>query len=678
MKLQNLTVIFIIIIIPVILLLSFYISTGIRTIKYQSLYDEGLLTATHDAIYAFEINSMNSSYSDNAESKRSILKSSIKMFEKSLSNVCGISSYNAYDIEEYIPAIVFGMYDGFYLYSPSKNDKTGKYEHGLKNYVYYSETLEEIGAVIIYSLDNYVMVSGNFGSGYEMKSGYLMDLAGSESNGSKYKGITIDGTDSDAVSYYTDAHKFTTWFNSNVGEKVKDENNQEYLKINSSNDPENENSLFVQHKRRIIKEKMEGVLNSTITSYSNRLGTYNFKMPKLLEEDWEKINNNISMLTFFQGKNIGLTKYNGYCVLNSTNSNEYVSPNLMYFIDGQDDTSHYYHDIRCTTPKNSSQTIKGYKIGAFRKEKLEEPDAHGNYYKYNHNALACYECINASINTNQRVFDYVKKEGTANDKIKTAYWTSLARERYNQVKLLEYKEESRLYLYNSGVSASIVGNWVPNIMDNWGDPSAEDHTAAVYESRISCLKIGDNKTNARGSGGFTTANKIKGLENYDYIHIKYRVKEAVRNSSSNDIGLNMYISKTPTFIQYEDYDTNRKQYKYKQVGIDQNYSSVAFEEKLSKQEVRNKMEVNNENYDKVCTGKYQSVVERRVWDSTRAEDMNKLGTEEILEAKIELTDEEKEKLEEATNGCHITFFGKAIAANECKIDIEIYEVYLTK
>ena len=65
MKLQNLTVIFIIIILPIILIMSLYINTGLKTIKYQTLYDDGLLTATHDAIYAFEINTNNDEYSAN-------------------------------------------------------------------------------------------------------------------------------------------------------------------------------------------------------------------------------------------------------------------------------------------------------------------------------------------------------------------------------------------------------------------------------------------------------------------------------------------------------------------------------------------------------------------------------------------------------------------------------------
>ena len=330
MKLQNLTVIFIIIIIPVILLVSLYISTGLKTIKYQSLYDTGLLTATHDAICAFELNTAKNEYSDNAETKRNILKSSVKMFEKSLANTCNIPSYNTDEIEEYIPAIVFGMHDGFYMYAPSYNSQNGKYEHNLKNYVYYSETLDD-GTVIIYSLDNYVTVSGDFG----IKEGYLIDLYGSEPDGTKYKGITINKDDTDAIKYYKEAYYFTNWFlnTAKIQNKKKNLRNCDYLNIDSSNNPEDETSSFTQHKREIIRNKIESVLNSSITAYSKRTWGHTYKMPKLSEEDWQKIYSNISMITFFQGKNIGLTKYNGYCVLNSTNSNEYVNSNLMYFID---------------------------------------------------------------------------------------------------------------------------------------------------------------------------------------------------------------------------------------------------------------------------------------------------------------------------------------------------------
>lgn len=436
MKLSQLTVIFIIIIIPIVLLTSFYISTGLKTIKYQALYNTGLLTATHDAIYAFEKNTINNAYSDNAETKRNILKSSVKAFEKSLCSTCGISAFNTNEIEEYVPALVFGMYDGFYIYAPSYNSQTRKYEHGLKNYVYYSEMLDD-GTCITYSLDNYVIVSGEFDGEYIVKEGYLIDLEGSLENGTKYKGINIDNKEDSAIKYYKEAYYFTNWFlnEARIQDKRKNNNIADFLNIGTSNDPEDENSPFIQHKRSIMKEKIEGVLNSTITAYSKRTWNQNYKMPKLSEEDWERIYNNISMISFFQGKQVGFSKFNGYCVLNSTNSNEYVNPNLIYFINDEDGA---YHDIRCTDLESIDKNINGYKIGIFSKKREEETDEQGNVivkHKYTHNELACYNCINGQLGKTQTIRDYISISG--NENIKTSYWTALARERYNTPKLID-------------------------------------------------------------------------------------------------------------------------------------------------------------------------------------------------------------------------------------------------
>jgi len=484
MKLQNLTIIFVIIIIPVILLLSLYISTGIKTIKYQAIYDSGLLTATHDAIYAFEQNTARDIYADNPERKRDILKSSVKMFEKSLANTCNISSYNTDEIEEYIPAIVFGMYDGFYVYAPSGvyNSQTGKtqYKHNLKNYVYYSETLDD-GTVIKYSLDNYITVSGYFNGKYEIREGYLINPDGTTENerkdGSKYKGINIDTTDDSAVKYYKEAYYFTDFLLNK-----SDFNLPDYLKPSNTNDPEDENSAFVQHKRQIIKNKIEGVLNSTITAYSNRTWGQTYKMPKLSEEDWEKIYSNISMITFFQGKRIGLTKYNGYCVLNSTNSNEYVNSNLMYFIDSNDE----YHDIRCTGKAEGDLT--GYKIGDFKRITIEETDDDGNTtksYEYKHKELACYECVNGSLSATESVQSYLN---SASDEIKAAYWTSLARERYNTTKLMNTQINNDEHTITFKLEDTIV---YQTITAKYGDtieipnnPTKEGYTFAGWDIEV--------------------------------------------------------------------------------------------------------------------------------------------------------------------------------------------------
>lgn len=445
MKLQELVVVFAIIIVPITFLLSFYISTGTKTLTYQSLYDHGLLTATHDAIYAFELNTTNDAYSDNAETKRNILKSSVKQFEKSLVNACGIASYNVNEIEEYIPAIVFGMYDGFYLYAPSLNVQTGKYEHNLKNYVYYSEKLSD-GTVIIYSLDNYVTVMKTVGTEYIIKSGYLLCTNKTQITANiRYKDINI--TENEAQKYYQNAYDFSKWFLDTAGLKSID-----YLDVqNTDNDPENENSLFVQHKRKIMKEKIEGVLNSTIAAYSQRTGEHNYKMPRISEKEWERIYSNISMITFFQGRKIGLTNYNGYCVLNSTNHNEYPNPNLLYFIDIEGN----YHDIRC----NHKDFIStGYPIGDFNRRKVPETmeitneDGSvdvvetGKYlYRFKNdeinNALACYYCINGQDRKTEdnkpvTVYDYINDSDTG-DATKRAYYTALAKARLNTVKLTQ-------------------------------------------------------------------------------------------------------------------------------------------------------------------------------------------------------------------------------------------------
>ena len=442
MKLQNLTIIFIIIILPIVLVLSAYIGYEIKTINKQNMYNTGLISATHDAIFSFELNTKNDSYNNNAETKRSNIKAAIKTFENSLSTTCNLGLYNNEAIEEYIPAIAFGLYDGFYMYAPSeltKDDGTATYKHNLRNYVYYSEEIKDesknIDIVIRYSLDNYVAITGNINGIYVTKSGYLTYFKnfnnGAQIQGKDYNGLTI--TDSKARQYYSESFDFTYWFmeEANLG------NIKEYLNISATNDPENESSAFVQHKREIMKQKIEEALNSSITAYANK-SRNNYKMPKFSEEDWERVYSNISVISFVQGMNLGFKDYNNYCILNSTNNQEYVNPNLMYFIyQGK------YHDIRCAEINNVKS--EGYKIGDFEKIKRDVTDAEtgettDEEYYYKHNETACYECINGSLNTNESIYNYVRNSSTA-ETVKQSYFTALAKERYNTTKLSNKLDE---------------------------------------------------------------------------------------------------------------------------------------------------------------------------------------------------------------------------------------------
>ena len=349
--------------------------------------------------------------------------------------------------------------------------KIGDYKHDLRNYVYYSEQIKEgnIDIIIRYTLDNYVAVSGTIGDDYVTRAGYLIDLYDVESTDAniniedidmetveeiKYKDIIIETeeieeytgpvdengtnkkseqTDKTAIAYYKEAYEFTDWFMNETGiGKMR-----EYLSISGNNDPEDQDSAFVQHKKEIIKEKIEETLNSSITAYANKTGN-NYKMPRFTEEDWAKVYNNISVISFVQGMNIGFKTYNNYCILSSTNNQEYVNPNLIYFTDGNS-----YHDIRCEEIISTETT--GYKIGSFEKQTYEyeeETTAEdgstttetktGYYYK--HNELACYECINGTVNNNQSVYDYVRDTDDVN--VKKSYFSALARERYKTTKLL--------------------------------------------------------------------------------------------------------------------------------------------------------------------------------------------------------------------------------------------------
>ncbi len=200
MKIQELAIIFIIIILPISLLLSEYTQFQIQTIKLQTEYDARLISATYDAIKAFQLNATNSTTSDLSNSKMRDLEASIKTFRNSIMTGFELNGYTEEDLNNYIPALVYTLYDGFYIYSPYKSthDELGDFIeedsresiYGLKPYINYSCRYKNdngtIDVIITYALDNYITVQGKIDDNYVNKSGYLID------------GITIDG---DTVKY---------------------------------------------------------------------------------------------------------------------------------------------------------------------------------------------------------------------------------------------------------------------------------------------------------------------------------------------------------------------------------------------------------------------------------------------------------------------------------------------
>ncbi len=418
MKIQNMAVVFIIIILPISILLSVYVKGEVEVIKRQNKYDQILSESTYDAVKAFKLNTVNNSRSTQADSIRRDIKASINSFINSLVTNLGVSGYGTESIKPYIPAIVYTLYDGFYIYSPTINLETGVYEHIIKPYIYYSirYRIDNYNDVVInYTLDNYIVVYGIVNGNYVSRAGYLENVTDISINGSQvtYKGTVI--TDETAKQYYIEAREFTQWINDNLAEKITPsnarkigENDETYpefegnvtdriLNITGSNDPQREDSAFNVHRREVIRLILQDNLNSAITSYSansEALGTtYNFKMPILEEEEWNRLIENVTMITFMQGLPIGNKYYNGYSVVSCPKNKEYISVDSIYYINEGDS---YYHRIDCPEIVNEN-TLVGYKNIEFERKINSNLGEENKEYIYEHEENACYYCI---INSN--------------------------------------------------------------------------------------------------------------------------------------------------------------------------------------------------------------------------------------------------------------------------------------
>lgn len=202
MKIQELAIVFIIILLPISLILSEFTQFQIRTLNTQTLYDAKLTSATYDAIKAYQLNSQNETYSDLADQKSSDLEASVSAFRNSIKSAFELTGYTEDDLNNYIPALVYTLYDGLQIYSPYINtnhkyetddeqnivydpttgepiglDGNGESLFGFKPYINYScrYIKGNIDVIITYTLDNYITVQGKINNEYVNKSGYLID-----------------------------------------------------------------------------------------------------------------------------------------------------------------------------------------------------------------------------------------------------------------------------------------------------------------------------------------------------------------------------------------------------------------------------------------------------------------------------------------------------------------------
>ena len=219
MKVQYLAVVFIIIMLPISLVYSEYISAQLETVSLQISYDTKLDNATYDAIKAFQINTINNSTSDLADSKIRDVEAAANAFFKSMGTSFNMLGYDSEALSNYVPALVFTLYDGFYIYSQFENvlsqtdvDSGSTYQDGqsitgLKSYISYSCRYKkgQIDVTITYSLDNYITVQGydKRGKGINI-AGYLLDDVNYDesNNRANYRGTYIE--EEPALTQYID------------------------------------------------------------------------------------------------------------------------------------------------------------------------------------------------------------------------------------------------------------------------------------------------------------------------------------------------------------------------------------------------------------------------------------------------------------------------------------------
>lgn len=246
MKLQHLAIIFIIIILPISIVLSEYINHQIDTEKKRMEYDKRLLNSTYDSIKAYQLNTVNNAFGDITNKKIKDLEAAAKTFYNSLASNFHYTGYKAEVMREYIPAIVYTLYDGYYIYSPFINtlteikdddydkdfSKNGRKQDGLKPYVYYTAryTRGSDDFVITYTLDNYITIQGKISgateSGYVYDYGYLYNIASSIGDSKNNDGIYFDG-----ANYYYDGIAFSENDTEQLREFVGDRE-YPYAKIN--------------------------------------------------------------------------------------------------------------------------------------------------------------------------------------------------------------------------------------------------------------------------------------------------------------------------------------------------------------------------------------------------------------------------------------------------------------
>ena len=328
MKLQHLAIIFVIIMLPISMVISEYVQTQIDTISLQTQYNSKLQTATYDAIKAFQLNTLNNKYSSVSDSKIRDIEASISTFYNSLGTELGASGYDKESLQQFIPAIVYTMYDGYYIYGKYYNDAIKDYQYGLRPYVYYSckYVKGNNDFVVNYTLDNSITIYGkvvneNGVAEYVTKSGTLINpslVTDIKEKSLNYNGIVIEPEIlseqliilSDSGNPIKKEYEYTVYNNQKI--YLDKEKNEYFRYVNNQKQYITESDNNKNEKEFLNKWTDNGHLycNSAIEYYAN---AYNFST-------W--VDSNLSGITQANAVDAEGNKITDFAI--KTGDNEYI------------------------------------------------------------------------------------------------------------------------------------------------------------------------------------------------------------------------------------------------------------------------------------------------------------------------------------------------------------------
>ena len=206
-------------------------------------------------------------------------------------------------------------------------------------------------------------------------------------------------------------------------------------------------SPFYSHKLNIIRDSIQYNLNLAMSTYNNMLlSTKDYAMPVIQNEEWDKILNNISIVSFMQGYNCGLKTYSNYKIVSSTNNEISILPEEIYYVEKSQfsDENAEYHRINCPklkTMDDAAPTGKDYKYRAFiskdaKYDKVFEKTNVQVPYKYDHKNVACYECINDGNYKRTAVLDTKTDANYSNfENLRRAYYIGVGKSRNDLYKM---------------------------------------------------------------------------------------------------------------------------------------------------------------------------------------------------------------------------------------------------